>query len=245
MLSSSTIKHINALKIKKYRCKYGEFVAEGPKLVLELLYNNFKIKQLYYVKEEEAHFSNYPFSIEVTDVEMDKISHLHSHHYKVLAVCEIPNYTLPEKLDKQQWYVALDEIQDPGNMGTIIRTADWFGVHTILVSADCVDVYNAKTVQATMASLARVQVIEADLKDIFQGNADIPVYGALLGGENIFTIKQKSKGILLIGNEGKGISDTLRPYIAQAITIPGSGSAESLNAAISAGIILAWACEGL
>lgn len=244
MLSSAAIKHINALKIKKYRCKYGEFVAEGPKLVSELLHNNFEIKQLYYVSELQHIYSSLSYAVEVSDDILNKLSHLHSHHYKVLAVCAMPNFVLPEKLEKHHWYMALDDIQDPGNMGTIIRTADWFGIQNIFITEGCVDVYNSKTVQATMASLARVKIFETDLKNIFENNKDIPVYGAVLDGKSIFEIQHKEKGILLIGNEGRGISDALQSYITHKITIPGSGRAESLNAAISAGIISAWACEG-
>jgi len=245
MLSSAAIKHINALKIKKYRCKYREFVAEGPKLVSELMLNGIKIKKLYYEESLQEDFSRYDFSEEVGEDSLQKITHLHSHPYKVLAICEMPDYRLHDGLKEGKWYLALDDIQDPGNMGTIIRTADWFGIDTLLISPACVDVYNSKVVQATMASIARVRTAEVDLYEILNSHNDIPVYGAVLDGENIFTIKDKKPGILLIGNEGKGISPHLLPMITQKITIPGRGNVESLNAAISAGIILAWADGGL
>ena len=132
----------------------------------------------------------------------------------------------------------LDEIQDPGNMGTIIRTADWFGIENIICSEDCVDSYNPKVVQSSMGSLGRVNVIYADLEEFINGNKSVSIYAATLGGTSLYALDKINEGIILIGNESKGINDGLSKYAAKQITIPKSGKAESLNAAVAAGIIL-------
>jgi TrmH family RNA methyltransferase len=135
--------------------------------------------------------------------------------------------------------LALDAIRDPGNLGTIVRTADWFGIKRIYCSLDCVDIYNPKTVQSTMGSIVRVDVVYTDLEALFKANNDIPIFAADMDGESLYTTKLPKEGILLIGSESHGVSPTLLPY-ARRITIPRFGEAESLNAAMAAGIILGW-----
>jgi RNA methyltransferase, TrmH family len=137
--------------------------------------------------------------------------------------------------------MVLDNIQDPGNLGTIIRIADWFGVHQIVASKETVDLYNPKVIQSTMGSFVRVNVWYNDLPGILS-TANVPVYGALLNGENVFEIGKISEGIVIIGNESKGISEAIKGFITHPVTIPKKGGAESLNAAVAAGIILSHVC---
>jgi len=174
---------------------------------------------------------------EVSINELQKISVLQNPQ-GVLAVFEIIENNNFEVEKINDLVIVLDGIQDPGNMGTIIRTADWFGFNNIICSLDTVDVYNPKVVQASMGSLARISVNYMDLSGLFTKNK-LPVYGTLLNGENIFKCDFKQKGYLIFGNEGKGISDGLKLFISKAITIPGGGATESLNVSISAAICCA------
>jgi RNA methyltransferase, TrmH family len=165
----------------------------------------------------------------------------------VLAICEIPEYILEVQLLKNKLTLVLDDIKDPGNLGTIIRIADWFGIENILCSNDTADTFNPKVVQATMGSIARVKVHYTALTDFFRienGKLNIKSYGALLEGDNIYTKQLSSEGFIIIGNESKGISEDLLPYITDKVTIPAfshyrsdTGEAESLNAAIATAII--------
>ncbi len=175
---------------------------------------------------------------EVKNAELDKISTLQTPQ-GFLALVHIPkNITLDLKTLKNQFTLVLDGVQDPGNMGTIIRTADWFGIKNIICSADCVEVFNPKTVQATMGSLARVNVYEADLPALLTENT-IPVFGALLDGESIYKTQWGAEGLVILGNEGKGISPEVIKKINKPVTIPRIGEAESLNVAVSAAIFCA------
>jgi TrmH family RNA methyltransferase len=137
------------------------------------------------------------------------------------------------------WIIALDTIQDPGNMGTILRIADWFGINTIICSPQCVDIYNHKVIQSGMGAHLRVAVEYKELDTFFKTN-HLPVYAALLNGENLFHVKSKQAGIILIGNESKGIAPELLPFASHPITIPRIGGAESLNAGVATGIIAAY-----
>ena len=171
----------------------------------------------------------------ITESELSRISAL-STPQAILAVVQIPKQT---DLNIKKWdgsfILALDGVQDPGNLGTIIRTADWFGLNTILCSKDTAEVYNPKVVQASMGSLSRVNIIYTDLGDVFS-QINIPVYGALLNGKSIYETDFGQEGIILLGNEGNGISEDLIEKINYPITIPRYGKAESLNVAISASI---------
>jgi len=175
---------------------------------------------------------------EVKNAELDKISTLQTPQ-GFLALVHIPkNTALNLKELKNQFTLVLDGVQDPGNMGTIIRTADWFGFKNIICSADCVEVFNPKTVQATMGSLARVNIHEADLPALLAENT-IPVFGALLDGESIYKTQWGAEGLVILGNEGKGISPEVIKKITKPVTIPRIGEAESLNVAVSAAIFCA------
>ncbi len=175
---------------------------------------------------------------EVKNAELDKISTLQTPQ-GFLALVHLPkNKELDQKELKNQFTLVLDGVQDPGNMGTIIRTADWFGFKNIICSADCVEVFNPKTVQATMGSLARVNIFEADLP-VFLTDNTLPVFGALLDGESIYKTQWGSEGLVILGNEGRGISPEVIKKINKPVTIPRIGEAESLNVAVSAAIFCA------
>ena len=182
MLSQALVKHINSLKIKKYRNKYSEFIAEGEKIITELITEGLILKQLTATNEAATGFldslqatNNSAKLIIVQDQELKKITAL-QHHHGALAVFAIPDSAF--KPDESNWILALDDIQDPGNMGTIIRTCDWFGIKHIVCSEGCVDIYNPKVVQASMASIGRVNVIETSLADFFS-KSGWEVYGAV------------------------------------------------------------------
>ena len=235
MLSKNEAKYIQSLSHKKFRQDSGLFIAEGVKLIDELLKSSFKIKKLYATDDWEPVASGDYDLVRVSAEELRKISLLQTAH-QVLALVEEPaEGPLPDL--SGQLVLALDGIQDPGNMGTLIRIADWFGIHTILASEDTVDCFNPKVVQSSMGSIFRVKLHYTDLKECLS-SAKIPVYGALLEGKPVYLIDRPEQGVLLIGNESKGIQPALKPFITHPVNIPRIGEAESLNAAVAAGIIL-------
>lgn len=231
MISQLEIKRINALKIKKYRVKNAEFIAEGDKIIKELIDEGLEVVQIYTVNNTNFNHDN---SKIVSDIELNKLTALKNHHQS-LAIFRIPQNNFI--VNNNEWILMLDDIQDPGNMGTIIRNCDWFGINKIICSDGCVDAYNPKVVQASMASIGRVQIIESNLNDIILQHK-YPVYGAVLQGNNYHQQDFTQKGFILIGNEGHGISETLQQKITFPITIPRKGKAESLNAAIATALIL-------
>jgi len=238
MLSINEVKHVNALKIKKYRNKYNEFIAEGKKVITELIQNQFICKQLYMDSTIDDSIG-FPENIKkkiISESDFKKISG-QKNPSNILGIFEKPPQDELKTIDN--WVIALDNIQDPGNLGTIIRIADWFGVAHIICSENCVDAYNSKTIQASMASIANIKIIETDLVSFIKQHSTAPVFGAVLNGKNYNKIEYPKKGILLIGNEGNGICEQLLPLIHQAITIPKIGKAESLNAAIATGLLIA------
>lgn len=235
MLTKSELKYIQSLSDKKVRLETGCFIAEGVKLVGEMIAAGYPLKAVYALDRWESPDT----SIEVTRVEpfeLEKMSLLQTPN-QVLAVAMMPQK--PKEIDiAGQLTIVLDGIQDPGNLGTIIRTADWFGIKQIVASEDTADVYNPKVIGATMGSFMRVQVHYTNLA-AWMPTVKIPVYGALLEGENVFTTKAPKQGLLVIGSEGKGIRENIIDCITHPVTIPKSGGAESLNAGIAAGIIVA------
>ncbi len=247
MLSKTIVKYIQSLAHKKVRDEHGVFIAEGPKVVDEfLLAKNFSCKIICglqsWMYENATLLKNISAEekIVITDFELQKISLLKAPN-KVLAVFNKNEKEVPEpgsSGDIKNLYLMLDEIQDPGNMGTIIRTADWFGVKNIICSNDCADCYNPKVVQASMGSLCRVKIIYTDLEEYIGENKGMPIYAATLSGKSIYTIDKINEGIILLGNESKGVSEHLLKLVADQITIPKLGEAESLNAAVACGIIL-------
>jgi len=247
MLSKNEIKYIQSLSHKKFRQEHGFFIAEGPKLFNELWTRKPTwLERLYATKSywdqltKELQQSLQHAYMPVEDFELSKISMLQTPQ-ELLAVVKIPSEhseaAIAEIDQANNWMLALDNIQDPGNMGTLIRTAHWFGIHQIVCGHGCVDVYSPKVVQASMGSIFATNILYADLSDFFQ-QKKLPVYGALLHGEPLGKINPSKKGIILIGNEGHGISETLISQIDHPVTIPGHSDAESLNAAMAAGILM-------
>jgi TrmH family RNA methyltransferase len=235
MVTKSELKYIQSLSDKKVRLETGCFIAEGVKLVGEMIAAGYPLKAVYALDTWESPDA----TLEVTRIEafeLEKMSMLQTPN-QVLAVAMMPQKK--ETLDLAgPLTIVLDGIQDPGNMGTIIRTADWFGITQIVASEDTVDVFNPKVIGATMGSFMRVSVTYKNLAD-WMPTVKLPVYGALLEGENVFTIKTPQKGLLVIGSEGKGIRENILDLITHPVTIPKIGDAESLNAGIAAGIIVA------
>jgi len=240
MITKNQIKYIQSLGQKKSRDEENCFIAETPKLVSELLTaSNCSILQLYALKEwigEHANAKDQAEVIEVSAVELEKISQLTTPNRVLAVIKKIEWKNAP--VVKGEISLALDTIQDPGNMGTIIRVADWFGVKTMFCSADCVDVYNPKVVQASMGSISRVRVEYADTLSLLKNNKDIRMYAAVLNGRDINAMENIKEGIIIIGNESKGIKQEILKLADLHITIPGKGKAESLNAAVATGIIL-------
>ena len=237
MISKNQIKYIHQLELKKFRKQEGLFIAEGHKVVGDLLKAGYTPKQLFATAEWIA---NNPTSqaIEVTNDELTRLSLL-QHPQQVLGLFPIPNnqHLSP---NTQQLSILLDNVQDPGNLGTIIRIADWFGIDTIFCSEGTVDAWNPKVVQATMGSIARVHLIYIDPQQLFDSlPADYPIYGTFLDGQNIYTETLTPNGLIVMGNEGNGISDAVRARISRKLLIPDfhqGDTADSLNVAIATAI---------
>jgi TrmH family RNA methyltransferase len=235
MLSRSKSKYIQTLSHKKQRDTEGLFVAEGPKLAEELLNSDYTIQKIFALPSWAASNKTRINIESVTEDELSKMSNLQTAN-EVLMVVEMPLKNELLQLENAIT-LALDGIQDPGNFGTIIRIADWFGIKQIICSHDCVELYNPKVIQSTMGSFIRVKVNYVDLKECLT-KAQLPVYGALLNGADVTKITKPTEGILVIGNESKGIREPILPLIKNAISIKRIGGAESLNAAVATGIIL-------
>jgi TrmH family RNA methyltransferase len=239
MLVKTQVKYIQSLSQKKLRDEEGVFVAEGPKIVEELLEaGNTDLVQIFAESDWLRKHGSLPQDAvqTVTPAELERISFLQTPH-QVLGIFRKPQFPAGLSL-RNKISLMLDTIQDPGNLGTIIRCADWFGINTVICSRDSADVFNPKVVQSTMAGIARVRVLYEDLPAFLQQHSDIPVYAATLNGTPLPRLGQVKEGILLIGNESRGISDELLEMSRHRVTIPRVGKAESLNAAVAAGIIL-------
>lgn len=241
MLSKNKIKFIRSLEKKKYRNETACFLAEGNKLVADILpffececllaksswlaaQGDIRTKELILAEEND----------------IEKVSLLKTPQ-DVLAVFRQPHYVLDNEILKKELSLVLDGVQDPGNFGTIIRLADWFGIHRVICSQDTADVYNPKTIQATMGAIARVQVFYVSLPDWINEREDIPVYGTFLEGKNIFTEPLSPFGLIVMGNEGKGISRPVEKQITRKLYIPNyppeAESTESLNVAVATAIV--------
>ena len=242
MLSKTIVKYIQSLAHKKLRDEHGVFIAEGPKVVAELLHSNkFPCKIICglqsWMDDNAVLLRNISAEdkIEINESELERISLLQTPN-KVIAVFYKKENELTDL--KNNFSLMLDEIQDPGNMGTIIRTADWFGIKNIICSNECADCYNPKVVQASMGSLGRVNIIYTQLEEFIHENKGISIYAATLTGKHLSSFNKLKEGIILIGNESKGVKENLLRLAAEQITIPKYGEAESLNAGVAAGIIL-------
>ncbi len=247
MLTQNQIKHIRSLQQKKFRDEYKQFLAEGPKLVEELIGSKFSFDCIYAKKEwladnaarlqaKEIQF------IEINSKELERISGLIAPNV-VLAVINTPEKSFPENIFGKELILVLDQIKDPGNMGTIIRTADWFGINHIFCSENTVDVFNPKVVQSSMGSISRVNVYYTGIEKLLTGiHTKVSIYGAYMNGENIHDIPVQPNGVIVIGNESSGISTELKQYIHHKVSIPyfrgpNERGAESLNASIASAIM--------
>lgn len=248
MISKNRIKLIRSLEMKKKRQETGLFVAEGPKLVgdlwqhFECVYAAATDVWLRRHKEElRRRTSEYDT---VTEEELRRTSLL-KNPQEVVALFRIPTQgELPKEEAAQRLCLALDDVQDPGNLGTILRMADWFGIETVFCSPGCADVYNPKTVQATMGALARVRVYCHPLPDLLQRlPADVPVYGTFLDGQSLYAQPLEQRGVIVMGNEGRGISAEVAHTVTRRLYIPNfppeRATTESLNVAVATAIICA------
>jgi len=234
MISNSQKKYVNSLKQKKFRTQNNSFIVEGVKIVEELLHSDYEV-ELIFATQNWIEKNSTINSIKVSEKELSQISSLKTPN-EVLAVVKQKEISLSNFSNKLT--IALDKLQDPGNMGAIIRTADWFGIDNIVCSMDSVDIYNPKVIQATMGSFFRINILYTNLKQFFSEKNDLTVYGALLEGENVYSSDLSSEGsVLIMGNESKGISQELIPYVTKRVSIPKIGKAESLNVATATAIL--------
>ncbi len=242
MLTKNTIKRIVSLQVKKFRKEYGVFIAEGSRLIDELVESNLEIKELYFTSQWKSNNIRKAVHSEmVSDDEMKKISAL-STPSNVLAVIGIPEYSIDEIDFPNELVLALDTIQDPGNLGTIVRLADWFGINSIICSRETADIFSPKVVQSTMGAITRVKVIYCDLaEELTKLKSKVPIYGTFMEGSNIYQTELKPKGVVVMGNEGNGISPEIEKLVSQKIHIPSFASnrtnVESLNVAAAAAIV--------
>ncbi len=245
MLSKSLIKLVRSLDQKKYRIDNKLFVAEGNKIVEEIIKNNLSVKYIiatneWLLKQDSKIKAEI---IGVTKEEIQKIS-FQKTPQDVIAICNICDYKLDYTEIKQDLTLALDDVQDPGNVGTIIRIADWFGIKNILASHSTADVYNPKVIQATMGAFARVKVHYVLLPELLlklKNEFDINIYGTTLNGENIYTQNLNSNGVIVMGSEGSGISQPVLKTLSEQLLIPNFSDnlqkSESLNVATATAII--------
>jgi TrmH family RNA methyltransferase len=235
MVSKNQIKLITSLQQKKYRKQEQLFFAEGVKVVQELLHSNFELQDLFTTKQD---FLTVPKDKvhAISEAELKKISALTTPN-TCLAVFKIPK---AKEMVEKGLIVALDDVRDPGNLGTIIRLCDWFGIETLFCSEESVDIYNPKVVQATMGSISRVNVVYGNL-ETFLSQTKLPVFGTFMDGKNIYQEKLPKEGIIVMGNEANGISSSVEKLVSDRIAIPRFGNlqvTESLNVATATAIIL-------
>ena len=238
MLPKSKIKIVKSLKHKKNRINSNLFIVEGVKSFNEVINSDYQIE--FTIISNET-FSSYYSDKKLNNlyvVSSDEVKKLSSLHNNNSVISVVKKIKIENKLiDYSNLIIALDSINDPGNLGTIIRTADWFNIKTIVCSRNTVDIYNSKVIQSTMGSFTRVNVLYDDLENIL-GSKEVKVYGTSIGGDDIKEIKKLTSGIILFGSESSGISDKLKKYVDKWISIKKLGGAESLNVSVSAGVIL-------
>ena len=233
MLSKSQIKLITSLKQKKYRQQHNFFVVEGVKAITELLQSNLELHKLYTTQSFNINSKD---EVIISETDLKRISFLTTPN-KALAVFKIPEQ---KPIDNSGLIVALDSIRDPGNLGTIIRLCDWFGVKELICSKETVDCFNPKVIQATMGSITRVHVSYIDL-GFFLSTVKLPVFGAFMEGENVYKASLPKQGVLVMGNEANGVSEKIEAMITKKISIPRFGDSnvtESLNVATATAVLL-------
>ena len=234
MVSDKQIKIIKSLKLKKNRIKHNLFVAEGDKTILELILADFKINSLYSINTNIEGVEN--SVVQLSKSELNKMSNL-LNPKNSLGVFEIPK---SKNIDYNKLIIGLDNISDPGNLGTIIRLCDWFGVEDLICSLETVDCYNPKVVQASMGSISRINITYLDLQKTIENNS-IKTYGTYMQGDSLYDIDEIQKGLVLFGNEANGINPNLSKFIDKRLSIPRFGKlkkTESLNVANALSIVL-------
>lgn len=234
MVVKSQIKFIKNLQLKKYRAQNKLFVVEGIKTVQELLNSSLKVYKIY-VTDSTILGQKGSFIEVISEGDLKKMSGLSTPN-KVLGVFHIP---VPGPLDFSDWVLALDDVRDPGNLGTIIRLCDWFGIKNLMCSSNSVDCYNPKVLQATMGSISRVNIVYGDLQRVLS-NSEVPIYGAFMDGAEVYNEKFPQGGILVMGNEANGVSEAIGALVGKKISIPqfGPKTTESLNVATATAILL-------
>lgn len=246
MLSNKQLKYIRSLHQRKYRQKYHNFIAEGEKIIDEILSGASKSVEAIYAIPEWIEgngelVKNGGFQVvEIEENELKKISLLNTPN-KVLGIFRKPDYEMDFETVKNDFSLYLDDIRDPGNMGTILRIADWFGIEYVFCSKGCVEVFNPKVVQATMGAFLRVKTLGLEFDELLSDLGGKKIYGAILGGESIYEADLSGKSMLVIGNESRGISPVIQEKLTKGISIPKHerGGAESLNASVATGILCA------
>lgn len=240
IMTNTELKFLRSLSQQKYRKEYNAYIVEGDKNAKEWIIYPDLVQKVF--ATEQWCNDNAPILEKIKDkivissgIDIERASALRTPTQvivlaRILAIQKI-------QIDKQAWTLMLDSVRDPGNMGTIIRIADWFGIRHIICSKDCVEIYNSKTVQSSMGSLLRVSVHETDLITFLKQNSEIPCYATCLNGENVNSIKDYSPGIIMMGNESHGLKKELMQLAQRKISIPRFGGAESLNVAVATGII--------
>lgn len=238
MISKQQVKFVKSLKLKKYRNKAALFLVEGAKNVSELLSSDYEIQRLFVTEKFLVEFPHHMISkndyVVCNEKNLVDLGTFKSNEY-ALAIAKIRS--LPMDISNDKLVLALDDVSDPGNLGTIIRIADWYGIKSIIASLESADFYNPKVINASMGSFTRVNINYLDLLEFIKSNKSHRVYGAVLNGENVHRVEFDEPSILLMGNESNGISSSLIKCLDKKITIPGFGGAESLNVAVSTAII--------
>jgi TrmH family RNA methyltransferase len=240
MLSKARIKFIKSLQLKKYRKQEQCFTVMGEKSVLETLTSTLQVRELYatddFIERQKSILSRYKGDlIQINERELALLGE-YTTNDTALAIVSIPENT-ELAVGPEEFVIMLDDIRDPGNLGTIIRTADWYGITKIIASEETADVYNSKVIQSSMGSFTRMHVYYTNLAEFLNENK-VPVYGTFLNGENAHSFNYGKGGIVLVGNEANGISEEVGKFVTHKITIPKVGKAESLNAAIATAIVL-------
>jgi len=239
MVSKAKLKYIKSLQVKKYRKQEQSFVVEGAKSVEELLRSDFEVIWLagsenFLLQNEKRIRSKNIETVTSNEMELAQLGSFQTNDAAV-AIAKIKTNKSPEL--KEEFCLVLDNLRDPGNLGTIIRTADWYGIKNVIASEETADFYNSKAISATMGSFCRVSIFYTDLLD-FIGKTKQPVFGAFMDGKDIHQVEFGKSGVIVIGNESNGISGEVGKLVNHRITIPRVGGAESLNAAIATGIVL-------
>lgn len=238
MLSKNTVKFIKSLHQKKFRNQERKFFVEGEKSVLEVVDSDFKVELILgtapFFQEHQDKLGKETEKITLTQNQLENLGQYKSND-SALAIAQMKQ-NIPFDLSKGELAIALDDVRDPGNLGTILRVADWYGINKLVFSDHTAEFYNPKVIQASMGSFTRVEFFYGDLSRILQ-EWQMPVYGAFLNGNNIHQMRSLEPGVILMGNESNGISDEVGKFVTEKVTIPGFGRAESLNVAIATAVL--------